>query len=365
MRGPPRIRHDAARQGAGSHDLAQWTDLWSELMRNTLAAMTAAIATLLAAPTAAPAATVTITGDAGAPVTLNPGAPTPIRQMHGDLNVALGGTEKAFDMTVAGPVAAAASPRTCTSSSIPWGVDYQGNGTYTVTVTTYTNATCTAGKKTASYPVAINAGVSLGAPPGPVLTRQPNSFVTNTLQIPVGLNPGALTHDLRVALGGVLAPDGSISGPSKEVFADTTTGTAAVRLDAPGSYLMVGRATGYTGAAGQFFSPWSAPITIRAFAPFDFVGAPRCTDCRGPRYKVRGQVREKSATGKVRIKVARGNNGGRFRSIGKARIRNGVFKKTFTLQRPGVYRAKYIFKGSATTAPGTIATKFRITRRFF
>jgi hypothetical protein len=285
--------------------------------------------------------------------------------MHPEVNVALGGTEKAFALSVAGPVAAAASPRTCGTSNIPWGVDYQGNGTYTVTVTTYTDTLCKAGAKAASYPVVIGAGVSLAGPTGPVLTRQPNSLVSNTLQIPVSLNPGALTHELRVAAGGVLAPDGSISGPSKEVFADTTTGTAAVRLDAAGSYVMVGRATGYTGAAGQFFSPWSAPITIRAFAPFDFVGAPTCTDCRGPRYKVRGKVREKSATGKVRIKLARGNKGGRFRSIGKARIRNGVFKKTFTLQRPGVYRAKYIFKGSATTAPGTVTTKFRITRRFF
>jgi hypothetical protein len=179
------------------------------------------------------------------------------------------------------------------------------------------------------------------------------------------MNPGALTHDLRVARGGVLAPDGSISGPSQEVFADTTTGTAAVRLDAPGTYLMVGRATGYTGAAGQFFSPWSAPITIRALAPFDFSGAPTCTDCRGPRYKLRGRLREKSASGKVTIKLARGNKGGKFRSIGKAKIRNGKFTKKFTLHKPGTYRAKYVYKGNATVAPGTVTTKFRITRRFF
>jgi hypothetical protein len=337
-------------------------------MRKTRAAMTAAAAALAAAlvlPAMAPAATVTITGDTGSPVTLNPAAPTGIRHMHPDVSVALGGTEKAFGLTVAGPVAAAASPRTCGTSDIPWGVDYQGNGTYTVTVTTYTNTTCTTGKKATSYQVAINAGVTLGAPPAAVLTRQPNSFVANTVQIPVALNPGALTHDLRVANGGVLAPDGSISGPSNEVIADSATGTAAVRLDAPGTYLMVGRATGYTGAAGQFFSPWSPPITFRAFAPFDFARAPTCTDCRGPRYKLRGELREKSAKGKVKIKLARGSKGGRFRSIGKARIRGGVFKKKLTLHRPGVYRAKYIFKGSATTAPGTVTTKFRITRRSF
>ena len=254
-------------------------------MRKTMTAMTAAIVAAAAVPAAAPAATVTITGDTGTPVTLTPGAPASLRQMHAEVNVALGGTERAFALAVAGPVAPAASPRKCGTSNIPWGVDYQGNGTYTITVTTYTNTTCTTGAQATSYSVAINAGVALTAPSGPVLTRQPNSVVGNTLQIPVALNPGALTHELRIALGGVPAPDGSISGPSKEVFADAATGTAAVRLDAPGKYLMVGRATGYTGGAGQFFSPWSAPITIRAFAPFDFIAAPSCVDCRGPRYK--------------------------------------------------------------------------------
>jgi hypothetical protein len=352
------------RLGAGSRDPAQLTDLWSELMRKTLAAMTAATAAALTLPAAASAATVTITSDTGQPVPLTAGAPTALRHMHPDVAVAAAAPEQRVKVSVAGPVAAAASPSPCLPSTSRT-LDYQGNGTYTISVATYTNATCTAGEKVATYPVTINAGVALTAPPGPVLTRQPNSFVTNTVQIPVALNPGALTHELRVALNGVVGPDGAISGPSEEVFADTTTGTAGVRLDAPGSYVMVGRATGYTGAAGQFFSPWSAPITIRALAPFDFSSAPRCTDCRGPRYKLRGELREKSARGKVTIKIARGNKGGKFRSIGKARLRNGVFRKKLTLRRPGVYRAKYIFKGSATTAPGTVTVKFRITRRFF
>jgi hypothetical protein len=334
-------------------------------MRKTCAATTAAITAALALPAAAPAATVTITGDTGTPVTLTAGAPAAIRHMHPDVNVALAAPEKSFSLSVAGPVAAAASPRTCGTSNIPWGVDYQGNGTYTVNVTTYTDTSCKQGAKPASYPVTIGGSVALQAPPGPVLTRQPNSFVTNTVQVPVGLNPGALTHELRVALNGVIGPDGGISGPSKEVFADTATGTAAVRLDAPGTYVMVGRATGYTGGAGQFFTPWSAPITIKALAPFDMASAPRCTDCRGPRYKIRGELREKSARGKVTIKIARGGKGGKFRSIGKAKLKGGVFSKKLTLRRPGVYRAKYIFKGSATTAAGSVTVKFRVTRRFF
>ena len=68
----------------------------------------------------------------------------------------------------------------------------------------------------------------------------------------------------------------------------------------------------------------------------------------------------------MRIQLARGSKGGRFFSIGKAKInRRGVFKKRFTLHRVGVYRIRYSFKGSATTAPGTIVQPIEITKRFF
>ena len=41
-----------------------------------------------------------------------------------------------------------------------------------------------------------------------------------------------------------------------------------------------------------------------------------------------------------------------------------MFKKRFTRHQLGVYRAKFIFKGSATTAPGTVKTAFQIRRIF-
>jgi len=104
-----------------------------------MTALCAALAAALTAPTLAEAAT----GDDGAPIVLAPAAS--IRNMNPDLAVALGGTERAYAISVAGPVAAAAPPRSCSTGSIP-------------------------------------------------------------------LNPGALTHDIRVARSGVLAPDGSISG---------------------------------------------------------------------------------------------------------------------------------------------------------
>jgi len=327
-----------------------------------MTAQFAVLAAGLAAPPLAGAATVTVTGDDGAPRVLGPGAAPSIRNMDPEVAVALGGSERAYSVTYAGPVAAAASPRTCTTSSFGPSLDYQGNGTYTITVTTYTDGSCTAGARRATYRFVVNAGVPLGAPSGPVLTREPNSPFAIEHQVPVRLNPGALTHDIRYALGGVLAPDGSISGGSERAIADSTTGTAGVRLDEPGTYVMVARAQGFTGGAGQFFTPWSAPIAIRALAPFDFeIGSPSFPDPRGPRYKLRAELRERTARGRVRIRIARGKRG-KYRSLGRARLRRGVLKKRFTLHRTGVYRVKFSFKGSATTAPGTIVQKMRIRR---
>jgi hypothetical protein len=354
MRGALPARHDA--RGKGSID-----GFWSELMRMTMAAMTAAIAAAPALPAAAPAASVTITGDDGNPVALNPAAPTALRQMKTEVSVTRTGSEQRYSLTTAGPAGAASTPVTCFSIPTTNRMNYQGNGTYTVTVTTYANTGCTGAGTTTTYQVAINAGVALAQPPGTLLTRKPNELAPIEYQVPITLNPGALGQEIRYANGGVLAADGSISGPSQQAFVDPASGAVKLRLDAPGDYVMVARAEAFSGA----FTPWSAPVRFRALAPFDFVTAPSCTDCRGPRYKIRGQLREKSARGKVTVKLARGRKGGKFRAVGKARIRNGVFKKKFTLHRPGVYRAKYVFKGSATTAAGTVTTKFRITRRFF
>lgn len=328
----------------------------------TTLAVTAAAVASQAAP--ASAATVTITGDAGAPVTLAPNAPTTLRQMKPDIGVALAASERAFSISVAGPVAPAATPRRCGTSNIPWRMDYQGNGTYTITVTTYTNTGCTTGAKAATYVVNLAPSVAITPPGGKLLTRRPNDFATITYQVPVTVNPGALSTNLYYALGGVAAPDGSISGAAKEAWVDTTTGTAGVRFDQPGSYLMTARGTGYTGAAGQFFTPWAAPVGVRAYAPFDFQGTPTFPDARGPRYKIRAQLRERSARGKVRILMARGK--GKFRSIGKARInKRGVLKKKFTQHRTGRYRVRFVYKGGATVAPGKVTYKIRIKRRLF
>jgi hypothetical protein len=126
----------------------------------------------------------------------------------------------------------------------------------------------------------------------------------------------------------------------------------------PGSYVVVARAR-----AGDFYTAWSAPVTLNAIAPFDFLTR-EFPDTRGPSYQVRATLREGSAAGsRVTVAIAKGKNGKRFRTLGRAKVNSkGVFKLRFTIRRRGAYRLRYSFGGSATVARGTIHESIRIRR---
>ena len=328
-----------------------------------MTALVAAVAATAMMTATAEAATVTLTGDDGTPVALAPGANLALRNVNPTLAVSAVAPEKYYDVSTVGPVTNATSTRTCFSvpSNLP--VDYQGNGTYTVTVTSYTDTRCTTGKQTATYQFTINASVTLSGPAGRLLTRAPNDFRTRMQNLAVGQNPNART-EVRYALRGTIGPDGGIAGPSKEGFVDTTSGFVGLALSDPGRYVVVARAVGSTGAAGQFFSPWSAPVVLNVKSPFDFLSAPFFLDSRGPSYKLRARLGEDSARGKVKISFAKGKRGKWF-SAGKAKVRGGVLKKRFTLRSPGVYRVRFTYKGGAAVWPGKVLWSMKIERRFF
>jgi hypothetical protein len=241
--------------------------------------------------------------------------------------------------------------------------DYHGNGTYTVVLRYFRagDSDCNGALLGEQFfKFTINAGTAVAAPPGPALTRAPNAFATNTYQLGVALNPGASTYEVRYALGGVAGPDGAISGPSAETFVDRTTGLADFRFDKPGRWLIVARVK-----SGDLFTPWSAPVTVSAIAPFDLerVSFP---DARGPSYKLHGQVRERLARGKVTIYIARGKKKGKYHKIGKAKINSkGRFSKRFTVHKTGTYRLRYTYKGSSLVAGGRVIEQVRIRKRVF
>ena len=318
-------------------------------------------------PASALATTVTVTGDDGNPVALNAAEPLTIRNMDvaAEVNVPTAApyyTSQVLD--AAGAAASSLSPCRDTRYGPTWKnyTDYHGNGTYSVVLRYFKagDSDCNGAATGATFRFTINAGVGIATPPGRALTRAPNGFITNTYKLGVALNPGASSYEVRYALGGVQGPDGAISGPSAETFVDRTTGLADFRFSKPGRWLIVARAK-----SGDFYTPWSAPVNVTAVAPFDLERT-SFPDARGPSYKVRGQVRERAARGKVTVYIARGKKKGKFRKIGKAKINSkGRFTKRFTVHKTGVYRMRYTYKGSSLVAGGKVTEQIRIRRRVF
>jgi hypothetical protein len=310
---------------------------------------------------------VTVTGDDGNPVQINTAAPTALRNMDVVAAITVGESEAAYYMSqVVGPDGiAASSSSSCRNTEFgpTWTnyADYRGNGTYAVVVRFFTTSACTTATRTHRFLYAINAGTAITPPAGTVLTRAPNSFSTITHKVPITLNPGASTYEIRYARGGVIGPDGAISGPSAEAFLDRTTGLADARFTEPGPYVMVARVK-----QDDYYTAWSAPISFTVKAPFDLQTV-TFPDSRGPRYKLRVQLRDKYATGRVVVRVAKGRKGGKFRRLGRSSKigRNGRFTLRFKLRRTGVYRLRYTYKGSALVTPGKVTQRVRIRRRVF
>ena len=145
-------------------------------------AVTTALAAGVVAPSGASAAvSVSVTGDAGTPIAL--GAPLNMRNMNPLLGISSTAADH-FNLSVVGPSGAkVATDLQCFSnyqtSQKP--IDYVGNGTYTVVLTTFTNTSCTTGATTTNLPFTITASTALGQPTSPVLTRKAGSIIPNTI----------------------------------------------------------------------------------------------------------------------------------------------------------------------------------------
>ncbi len=328
-----------------------------------LLAASAAIAIAAIAPAAANAAvSMTITGDDGNPVPL--GGTLNIRNMSPTLAFTAGASDN-WGASVTGPTGAAvAFPTNCGTGSVSAkSVDYVGNGVYTVTVANYANGCGSAATSSQSLPFTITASTAIASPPTAQLTRKPGSFVTNTIPLPIDLNPGALSTDAFVAVNVPPNPDGSLPGTPTPLFPDSTTRTVGVPLDkGPGVYVIAARAKGFTGSNGQFFGPWATPASIHAFAPFDLKSF-QWTDSRGPSYRFHATIMEPSATGKVNVAIGRGKKG-KYKSFGTAKIRKHAFSKRFRLST-GKWRIRFKYKGNSTVAGGFEVRTFQITRHVF
>ena len=328
-----------------------------------LVAALAAAAVMTCAPAVANAApAVTITTDTGQPAVLAPGTNPTLRNMSVETALTVADADAMrWTWSVIGPDGVAAvTESSCWSINTDGRrVPYRGNGTYTLTLKAYAANACTGTPVVTTYTWTVGASVAIGQPAGPLPTRPANTAVTNTLMLDFAGNPGATTYEIRYAKGAVLAADGSISGPSETAFVDSTTGKIRFsNFDGPGTYTFVARAQ-----TGDFYTPWSAPANVTLIAPFDLRTA-SFSDRRGPSYQLRGEVREVAAAGgRVTVAIAKGKNGKRFRTLGRAKINSkGAFKLRFTQRKLGWYRLRYSYKGSSAVERGTAYAQVRFRR---
>jgi hypothetical protein len=332
-------------------------------MSKTPAAVMAAFAAALAVPAAAPAASVSITNDAGAAQALAPGTPVALRNLSPTLTVALAAGETFFDVSTTGPGGPGATfTRSCSNTPASLPVNYQANGLYTVTVSSYTGARCTgAPARQTQYQFTMDATIGVTGPTGTVLRRAPNDFRSVAHRFQIGPIPGVSSYEVHYLRDGVIDPaTGDFNAPFDTGFAPAETGLADITFREPGKYVVIGRAAGASSVDG----PWSAPFTVKVKDPFDLLSRPFFVDSRGPSYKVRARLGSEFARGKVTVKIAKGRKGGKFRSVGKARVRNGIVRKRMTIRSPGTYRLRLSYKGSGRVAGGKVTTSFTITRRF-
>jgi hypothetical protein len=327
-------------------------------------ALAAALATMgLLAPASAEAAvSATVTGDDGQPAPLTAGVPATIRNINADASVALAsGDATSWRFVVTDPTGTPVTGDYCWSSPTPKNssVPYRGNGAYTLTVTRYSAASCAgAVRGTEVFTWNVAASVAIGQPGGPLPTRPANSFSNHVHLLDFAANPGTSLYEIRYAKGGVIGPDGGISGVSNSTYVDTASGKVRFSPnDGPGTYVIVARA-----GRGNYYTPWSAPVTVQMVGPFD-LSTVSFPDSRGPSYQLRGTVREKAMAGsRVTIAAAKGKKGKRFKTLGKAKVNSqGVFKLRFKLKR-GTYRVRYSYRGSSVISRGTAYQVIKIRR---
>lgn len=329
--------------------------------RVTPLSVVAAAAVLAGAGAAsADAATVTVTGDDGQPVGLSPTAPPTIRNMAPQVGVTLPPGSGRYSVAVTDPAnALAADAARCQDPAVATnvGVPYRGNGAYTVTVTNFglgDTACVTPVGAPEVYRFTVAGAVTLQRR-SPFVIREPDSAARLPLALPIDLNPGAATTEVRFAKDASIRRDGAIRGRSGTGRVDTTSGTAVLTFRTPGVYTVVARAE-RDGAA----TPWSRPVRIRAMAPFD-LGRVRFTDTTGPSFRIEGRVRDRNASGRVSVAIGIGPSGP-FQPIGgSSRIgRDGRFFANFRARAAGVYRLRFTYAGNRLVARGVYVRRFRV-----
>ena len=328
-----------------------------------------AVAATLALPAAAMAAGMTVTGDDGSPVTLTEGTAAQIRYMTPKMMPTFSGSEGRFSLGVTDPAGqdagASVSCESVTAPPAPSRIDYGGNGTYTVTLTTYaddSDASCLQPTTTQTFTFKIAAATAVHPPSSTLMRRKPGVSREIEHHFTLDKNPGALSYDINWAINPAFLPDGGIDSDKTHFAAETFDAPgAAGDLDfaTPGIYTFVASAR-----AGLLGSPWSAPVKVTVMGPFDFNGALSIRPAGKSKYEMDGTVGDgRSAVGqRVAVSIAKGN--GAFKPLLSAKIdSDGNIDFTFKQKGNGRYRVRLAYRGSTLVAKGAWIEKVALSSR--
>jgi hypothetical protein len=323
--------------------------------RLVLLIVAALLLAAVALPASAGAVAVTVTGDDGRPVAVNPAAPPSIRTLRPAVGVT-GDAGGRYSVSFADPAGkAAAAAVACQDGAVASSVQlpFRGNGRYTVAVTTFAggDASCSLPLgPAASYGFTIAGRVVL-TPVGRFAMRDPGRpGRVKRLALTVGADPGSQTREVRFAADARLRRDGSIRGRS--LRAPYRDGSASLLFPAPGTYTVVAR-----DAADGVATPWSEPLRIRVVTPFDLASL-RYTDTAGPVFRALARAIP-ATTGVVRVALAQGN--GPFRGLGRARVDGaGAFGARFVVRVAGSYRLRFGYAGNGRVTRGEVVRRFRV-----
>lgn len=300
--------------------------------------------------------TVTVSGDDGAPIAIDPATPPAIRNLRPEVRVAGDAGGGRYTVAFADPSGRPlVDPVSCQDPAIPVVArpPYRGNGGYTVAVTVFAagdvGCTTPAGPA-AGFPFTIAGRVVLDPAVTRFVLRDRGSATRKRLTLPVNADPGSQTREVRFAANARLRRDGSIRGRS--LRAPYRSGNATLLFPAPGSYTVVAR-----DAADGVDTPWSDPLRIQVVTPFDLL-ALRYTDTSGPVFRAFARA-PLGATGVVRVALARGS--GPFLGLGRARIdAEGAFGARFRAEIAGTYRLRFRYTGNDLVTRGTITRRFQV-----
>ena len=323
-------------------------------MKSGKLALARRAAMVLGAPASAHAAvTGTVTGDDGNPVALTAGAPLALRNMDVTAVSHVDGRRRRL---VARPrsldpdrrrrprpaprSAGTRGPSTTTSTSSPTAATAPTR----CTIRPLRRPRC-ATREDAGQPARgrSRASVAIGQPAAtaahpPARTRSRRSRSSSTSP----RNPGAdhATRSSTPRAASCRPTAASRLRRSRTAFLNRATGKVQIiGASEPGDYVVVARAK-----SGDYYTAWSAPITMNADRAVRLLrpARSRTRAARATRSAARSARRAPAA--RVTVAVAKGKNGKRFRTLGKAKVNSkGVFKLRFTIRKRGTYRLRYSF----------------------